>query len=64
MRSLEPSSSVTVPPPDHTPAMPANGPACAWLVEGNARTTTSAAAAPISRRRILAGFAAPVPLLT
>ena len=26
MRSFDPSSSVTVPPPDQFPAMPANGP--------------------------------------
>jgi hypothetical protein len=26
MRSVDPSSSVTVPPPDQLPAMPVNGP--------------------------------------
>src|SRR4051794_35658941 len=45
MRSLDPSSSVTVPPPDQTPAIPAKGPAdCAWLAglknTGPAHATT------------------------
>src|ERR1700730_3090523 len=50
MRSDEPSSKVTLPPPDHTPAMPANGPDCAWLAEKGAKAASSNAAATISER--------------
>src|SRR5436305_11079730 len=63
MRSVDPSSSVTVPPPDHAPARPANGPDCAWLTELNASAASSVAAAPVSRR-VLEGFATAVALLT
>src|SRR5947209_11907956 len=64
MRSVDPSSSVTVPPPDHTPAIPTNGPDCAWLAEPDAKMATTAAPARISRRAAPAGFAGPVALLT
>src|SRR5882757_1723910 len=50
MRSVEPSSRVTVPPPDHTPAIPENGPDCAWLAERGTKAANSNATAMISER--------------
>src|ERR1700722_5344036 len=51
MRSVEPSSSVTVPPPPQTPAMPANAPPdWAWLAPPAAETATTVAIAKIARR--------------
>src|SRR3954471_15416283 len=51
MRSLDPSSSVMVPPPDHTPAMPAKGPDWAWLAEQNSTGPAHAATARIADPR-------------
>src|SRR4051812_41577082 len=51
MRSLDPSSSVMVPLPDHTPAIPAKGPDWAWLAEQNSTGPAHAAAARIADRR-------------
>src|SRR5882757_5330147 len=50
MRSDDPSSSVMLPPPDHTPAIPANGPDCAWLAEKGTKAANSNATAMISER--------------
>src|SRR3954447_26839333 len=49
MRSVEPSSSVTVPSPDQTPPMPANGPDCAWLAHPDTAQTNSVRTAKIAR---------------
>src|SRR3954454_11973137 len=51
MRSLDPSSSVTVPPPDQTPAMPANGPDWAWLAGLNNSGPAHMTAVRIADRR-------------
>src|SRR5690349_7301973 len=51
MRSLDPSSSVTVPPPDQTPAMPAKGPDWAWPVELTSKAPAHIAAVRIADRR-------------
>src|SRR2546429_8943126 len=56
MRSFEPSSSVTVPPPDQLPAMPANGPDWAWPVEAAREVTKKATAANVSRRVVAKNF--------
>ena len=50
-RSREPSSSVMVPPPDQLPAMPANGPDCAWPRSGRCRTKKEPAANQAARIR-------------
>jgi hypothetical protein len=52
MRSFDPSSRVTVPPPAQLPAIPANGPDCAWPAEVENDATQKTAAA-ISSRRII-----------
>ena len=50
MRSLEPSSSVTVPPPDQVPAMPAKALDWAWLGDAAKPVKKNATAANVSRR--------------
>jgi hypothetical protein len=52
MRSLEPSSSITVPGPDQVPAMPANALDWAWLVEAAKAVKKNATAAYVSRRAL------------
>src|ERR1043165_9937743 len=51
MRSVDPSSSVTVPLPDQTPAMPAKGPDWAWPVELTSRAPAHITAVRIADRR-------------
>src|SRR5258708_4522936 len=48
---------MTVPAPDQLPAMPANGPDCAWLAELNTEAANKVVAAKISRRAIATGAA-------
>jgi hypothetical protein len=49
---------VTVPPPDQLPAMPVNGPDCAWLAEPETDAANNVPTANINRltsRRRLGG---------
>src|ERR1700721_3922987 len=58
MRSVEPSSSVTDPPPPQTPGMPAKGPPdCAWLALLHVEAASTVANANTARRvRLLRDF--------
>jgi hypothetical protein len=52
MRSVDPSSSVTEPPPDQLPASPANGPDSAWPAALANAVTKNATAANAGRRAL------------
>src|SRR3954453_1810486 len=51
MRSGDPSSRVMVPPPDQKPAIPAKGPAGAWLAGRKSKSPAPAPTARIADRR-------------
>src|SRR3954469_6172095 len=60
MRSVDPSSSVTVPPPDQTPAMPAKGPDWAWLAGVHDRDPAHKTSVRIARRRAVRSVVPPI----
>ena len=64
MRSLEPSSSVTVPPPAQVPAMPAKALDWAWPLDAAKPVIKKATAANVSRRAWANSFEVGLVLLT